>query len=618
MDAGHTTLEEFLGSILRGAAKLLGCSSTNLILINERSQEIRVFIGAMAVSYPLMEQVEQFFGGSFNRFTVPLSMARDSLILAAWRHRDIRETASLQEIIGGALVHDAVDRMTQIIGEYRFICVPALSRSRNYGVLLFTKQGKHPFSRQQREVLIRYARRIGEIIERQGQNLVAHAPPSGPDYLLFDAEGELVGSTGDSAQSVASSAYPGSLSRVVLDFIEQSKEPTQRQQLEPGLSAELSRFRLGQQPSVICALHRGEDSAGSSLENQLLQLTLGDTAPALFIDPEFNITSCNPATEQVLGYDANELLQRPIATLFCQPRDILDILGQQILYPDSPHCTESAIAVCRDGTLVASRVEALLLADELQQVVGFLVLIRCAPEVEGQDTSDRLVVQERLATMGEMATQLAHEIRNPLVAIGATLESLGQEENLIPDQRAILETLSQEITRLDMILRDYLTVRHDVAISSVNITEVVQQTRHVLEGARKATGKKIAITMDPSLNVMANYDAIKQVLFNLLLNALEATPHGGTVTCRASEFQHEVSIIIEDQGPGLTADPVECFRPFFTTKKNGTGLGLAVCQKIAKAHGGLVELRNQSSGGCRALLVLPRRRPAVSSSVVEV
>jgi len=97
------------------------------------------------------------------------------------------------------------------------------------------------------------------------------------------------------------------------------------------------------------------------------------------------------------------------------------------------------------------------------------------------------------------------------------------------------------------------------------------------------------------------------VLFNLLLNALEASSPRGEVSCRAATGPHDVSIFIEDRGPGLSASPAECFRPFFTTKKNGTGLGLSVCQKLARAHGGLVDLRDREGGGCRAVLVLPRR-----------
>jgi signal transduction histidine kinase len=75
-----------------------------------------------------------------------------------------------------------------------------------------------------------------------------------------------------------------------------------------------------------------------------------------------------------------------------------------------------------------------------------------------------------------------------------------------------------------------------------------------------------------------------------------------------------MTITVEDRGPGLAASAAECLRPFFTTKKNGTGLGLAVCQKIARAHGGFVDLRNRDEGGCQATVVLPIRRSVIDGA----
>ncbi len=107
--------------------------------------------------------------------------------------------------------------------------------------------------------------------------------------------------------------------------------------------------------------------------------------------------------------------------------------------------------------------------------------------------------------------------------------------------------------------------------------------------------------------IHADHDAMKHIFFNLLLNALEASPTDGVVTCRSTLGPHDISIWIEDQGPGLGAKAEQCFQPFFTTKKNGTGLGLAVCQKIAGAHGGLISLKSATGQGCQAVVVLPRR-----------
>ncbi len=161
---------------------------------------------------------------------------------------------------------------------------------------------------------------------------------------------------------------------------------------------------------------------------------------------------------------------------------------------------------------------------------------------------------------------------------------------------------------MDMTLKDYLAARHEPARRRVNVEELVGDVRRLLEGAHRPTGKTIRCRLDPGLTIDADYEGMKQVVFNLLLHALEATPDEGEVVCGAARDGHQVAITVEDRGPGLPASPADCLRPFFTTKKNGTGLGLAVCQKIAHAHGGFLELRNRDGGGCRATVVLPTRR----------
>jgi len=367
------------------------------------------------------------------------------------------------------------------------------------------------------------------------------------------------------------------------------------------------RIVLGGSPVALCR-QEARGSPAEGLENQLLQLALGESAPAVFVDPALHITSCNEATLRLFGTTAAELVGRPVGTLFRDPESIQEILGRQLMAPGNAYLEEQTQIRRPDGAILQARVETMMLADERGQVVGFLMLVR-EQGTGGVDAFQRLLQQERMATMGEMAAQLAHEIRNPLVAIGAHLGVLGRESPEGP-QRERLATLSREIGRLDMILRKHLSARFDQPRRRVSLSRVVEEVIALLEGSRKQAGKRITLSVDPTLSVIGDHEALKHMVFNLLLNALEASPARGEVCCRAATGPHDVSIIIEDRGPGLSASAAECFRPFFTTKKNGTGLGLSVCQKIARAHGGLVELRDREGGGCRAVLVLPRRAGA--------
>jgi PAS domain S-box-containing protein len=610
-----TNLKQFLEAVLRGAAKIFGCGSTNLILFNEKKKEIRVHLGITADVMPAIAQVEKMLGAPLRGLSWPMRSAEGSLVTRSWREARFCETTSLKELIGAALPRFTLTALSALIGERRFACVPALSSTRNYGVLLFEKAGTQPFNRQQREVLLRYARRIGEILENdlmgQSQTLFDHLPDDEPDSLLFDVHGELRGHGPRGGAAIERVMRESDLVRTIgtnarafLDGPDAQRERSL--DIDGELSILLSRLDFDGAPGVLCKVSSPRQAA-ASLENQLVRLTLGDPAPALFVDPDLLVTSCNAATAQLLGYATTELTGQPIGGIFSAPDEVMDILSHQTLDPQKAYSERATVVRRRDGSLLPVRVEALLLADDEHQLVGFLLVLR---EPTKRD-SDHLVQQERLATMGEMAAHLAHEIRNPLVAIGATLESLIREPETAESQRTILAALVKEIVRMDMTLKDYLAARREMSVTQVRVGELVEDARRLLAGAHRLAGKTIRCQVDPELTIEADYEAMKQVVFNLLLNALEATPAGGEVSCHVSQSGFELAITVDDRGPGLPASAADCLRPFFTTKKNGTGLGLAVCQKIARAHGGFVDLRNRDGGGCQATVVLPTRRATI-------
>ena len=528
MSAQSTSLEEFLEAVLRGAAKILGCSSANLILINDRTGEIFIQLGAMASSYPVLEQLEQLMGSSFGGITFTTDQAGDSLIVRTWREQAILQTPDLEVLVGSALPAPALEQMRRLIGEHHFTCVPARSASRSYGVVLFEKEGARPFSRQQCEVALSCARHIGAALENdlvaQGQDLISAGPPDQP------------------------------------------------------------------------------------VERRLLRLALGAPAPALFLDPERVVTSCNTSAEGLFGRGSSALAGQDLARLFHRPEEILHTLNRHLLDPSAPASEVRAVALGLDGALLPVRVEAMLLADEVHRVVGFMLLIRTEPE-SSQDATAHLVQQERLATMGELAAQLAHELRNPLVAIGVTLESLSLDPGCGEEQRSILSAVAQEITKLDMTLRDHLRqARNELSFSELGLAQVVNEAAALLEGWQAGGGdRRVQVEVPDGLVVRADREALKHLFFNLLNNALEASPAGGEVTCRGvvDEGRRHVTVQVDDRGQGLQAEVEACLRPFFTTKKNGSGLGLAVCQQIARAHGGLVDLRPRERGGCRAEATLP-------------
>lgn len=536
--SGRMSVDEILTSVLRGAAKILGCNSANLLIFNPSRQRIKAKVGIVVEGREKeLRGVEKFFGVSLADAEFTFAQARGTIIYRSWKERSAIEAADLGELAGGAFSSLILKAVDTLIGRHRFIVVPVIGPVNIYGVIVFEKGGAQPFSPQQREILISYARRIGEIIEN-------------------DTKSSLL----------------------------------QERQPESPESDEL--------------LARRE----SAVQNQLLQIALGESAPTLLLDPDFHITSCNEATLTLLAYPEKELIGRDIGILFPPSQNIHTILNHQFLFFSDGRYEEAAAVLTKSGAQVPCTIEALLLADEKGHVVGFMMLLRRTAEKRPIASRDEMHRQERLASMGEMAAQLAHEIRNPILAIGATLESLAKDRIGHKDE-ALFAMLAKEIVRLDMILKDYLSlaVRQNATVTRVDLRSALNEVRDLLSGMQKMAGKRIDFDLPDELWAVTDYEGMKHVFFNLLLNALEVNPPQAVVTCRAEQQDDRITITIDDEGPGLPADAGDIFAPFYTSKKNGTGLGLTVCKKIIEAHGGTIRLENRPEAGCRATVSLPRR-----------
>ena len=607
-----TELEGIVEAMLRGAAKLLGCTSAHLIAFSAEREESLLRIGTLAQSADELGQVEDVLG-SIRNASFPFSMIQDSLVFAAWRDRTLFETGSLHELVGTLFPAQVLREAESMIGDHRFLCVPALDETRCPGVMVFEKPGVTPFSPQEREVLVRYARRIAQLVEAgPGTETDDFAPAQ---WMLVDGDGVVVGASEPPAgAALISPAFRRSLvsrARRMLGGVEARQPRRPGARTDGRVQAEYARVRVHGEELVLVGVRDGrprQDRAG----RQLVRMALGDAGPAVLVDPAFVITSCNHGAERLFGYPPGGLVGRPIRTLFQDPDAARTLLDHQFLFLSDGHFEDEAALRGRDGRLFPARGEALLLADDPGRVLGFVVMIReqsSAQGGRGRTGADALMRRERLATMGEMAAQLAHEVRNPLVAIGATIESVAADLADRADLRDTLAGLQGELTRMDMTLKDYLSMaaRHNASVRNVDLREVIVDVIRLLGSSSRGRGARMRCDVPPGLTVLADQDGLRHVFFNLLLNAIDAMPAGGDVRCHSEVAANDVVVHVDDSGPGLSATPAECFEPFFTTKKNGTGLGLAVCRRIVSAHGGAATVSNRRGGGCRASVVLPRR-----------
>jgi|WetSurMetagenome_2_1015567.scaffolds.fasta_scaffold62765_1 signal transduction histidine kinase len=219
--------------------------------------------------------------------------------------------------------------------------------------------------------------------------------------------------------------------------------------------------------------------------------------------------------------------------------------------------------------------------------------------------------EAQLKSLGIMAASLAHEIRNPLGAIKG-LTQLAQEE-ISPDNAAQtqLRTVVSEAERLEGLVSNLLDFARpkEPQISEFDVVDLLADVQNMLRSRLEASGVALQLEADSGpLRVRSDPAGLRQVLLNLLLNAIDASPHGSTVVLKPScdKNKNYVNLQIDDAGPGLGGrSSDEYFQPFVTTKVRGTGLGLVISRRIIERLGGSIVLEDNAQGGARCSIRLP-------------
>lgn len=219
---------------------------------------------------------------------------------------------------------------------------------------------------------------------------------------------------------------------------------------------------------------------------------------------------------------------------------------------------------------------------------------------------------EHLATLGELATGLAHEIRNPLAGIAGVIEIVGRDLPVTSPARTVIKDVRLEIAQINRILTDLLqTARpHPPAVRPTDLNTTVEHA--VMLARQQVLSKpiKIELEQDPNLpNVEHDSDQMHQVVLNLLLNAVQAIDGAGTVRVVIASKKDQALVSVSDSGRGISPEHLPfIFRPFYTTKGNGTGLGLSLARRIVEDHRGRIEVESEVSRGTEFLVTLPLRQ----------
>ncbi|MBM4081034.1 MAG: GAF domain-containing protein, partial [Planctomycetes bacterium] len=227
-----------------------------------------------------------------------------------------------------------------------------------------------------------------------------------------------------------------------------------------------------------------------------------------------------------------------------------------------------------------------------------------------REAQDRLLRSERLATVGEMAAHVAHEIRNPLVTIGGFARIILRALDETSPQVAHAKIIVEEVLRLENILKNVMDFTKPSAPqkTQADINRILEDTCDLALSQASATGIALSKSLDPrAARLNADPAQMKQALLNIIRNAVESMDAGGRLALQTQADTRTVTVVISDTGKGIPPEDLNrIFDPFFTTKPQGTGLGLAVTRKIIEDHGGEIRVASAVGQGTTFTITLPR------------
>ncbi len=332
------------------------------------------------------------------------------------------------------------------------------------------------------------------------------------------------------------------------------------------------------------------------------------------IDLEGRITYCNRAAERIAHVEAADVVGVAFAEVFLTPARPEPWRDSKML--------ESAPLRLEGRISGKSGEEDLLLGmtfSPLRDESGSLTGVICA----FQDLTNICRMEEqvrrsdRLAAIGELAAGMAHEIRNPLASLSGSLTMLSEEQRFEGTSRELMDIVTGEVSRLDALITDFLGFAspREPVLRPVDLGALAQATATLLRQAHQGAWRIEVVERGGGALAEVDQQLVRQVFWNLSLNAIEAMPAGGRLEIRLEAAADAVTVAFADTGVGIPpAAMAKIFTPFYSTKERGTGLGLAIVFKIVEAHLGRVDVETTPGRGTTVRVSFPVK-PTVASAV---
>lgn len=324
------------------------------------------------------------------------------------------------------------------------------------------------------------------------------------------------------------------------------------------------------------------------------------------------ITSFNPAAQEATGYSLAQVQGRPWRDVFnWHPEHSPEGQGEGTAHMRfEVECTRA-----NGNRLVLGMTLSPL--QERGETTGMVGVFKDLTQI--RDLEEEMRRKDWLASLGEMSAGMAHEIRNPLGALAGAMQMLRKDLQADETSQRLMDIAVREATRLDTIITEFLQYARPPALNLAehDLNKLLAETLDLIEHEAR-TRTRIRIEATPSHDALVgqvDQDQLKQVFWNLATNAFDAMPKGGQLTiatgCRSIDVGGRKGDVIEisfqDTGEGISKKNLDnIFLPFFTTKKQGSGLGLAAVHRIVDLHGGWIKVESREHEGSRFVVCLPR------------
>ncbi|UCF86013.1 MAG: PAS domain-containing protein [Desulfobacteraceae bacterium] len=316
------------------------------------------------------------------------------------------------------------------------------------------------------------------------------------------------------------------------------------------------------------------------------------------------VASFNQTAESVLQLSSRKVLWKIPQDVL--PKPMLDLIDR--LKTESRVIVKEIDCPVPGSKTIPLEVIASFLEDEKGAFLGYVILFRDLSEI--RHLKREVERSQRLASIGKLASGIAHEIRNPLSSIKGFATYFKERYREVPEDQKTADIMIKEVERLNRVIGQLLEFARPMSIKKkpTSIRDLVQDSLKMIEGAAQKKAIQVHVSSIPPIEISMDPDRMKQVFLNVYINAIEAMENGGSlsVELRRDDVAKKIEVTISDTGTGIKEEDLpHVFDPYFTTKSSGTGLGLAIVHKIIESHRGKVTVKRRNGTGTTVTIILP-------------